>query len=85
MQREMRYHGAAKKMPLVSGMISRDSRSTLGFEKMTNVDKADALVKQVVRAPSPAVIQPRVLGALPMLTVLVCRDSGTQVERRVFL
>ena len=49
-------------MPLVSGRIPGDSRSALGIEKTTNIDKADAFVKRVVKATSPAEIQQGALG-----------------------
>ena len=57
----------SKKMPLVSGMMPGDSRSALGIEKMTNIDKADALVKRVVRAISLAEIQPGASGGFTRL------------------
>ena len=48
-------------------MIPGDSRSALGIEKTTNIDKADALVKQVVRATNPMEIRPGALGGFARL------------------
>ena len=48
-----RYHWAAKKMPLVSGMILGDSRSVPGIEKTKNADKTNVFAKRVVRGTNP--------------------------------
>ena len=47
-----RYHNAAKKMPLVSGMIPGDGRSVPGIEKAMNADKTDVFAKRVVKGTS---------------------------------
>ena len=54
-------------MPMVSGLILGGSRSALGIEKTTNIDKADVHVKQVVRATSPVEIWPGMLGGFVRL------------------
>ena len=64
--------GQQKKMPLVSGMIPGDSRSALGIEKA--IDKADVLVKRVVRLPARAGIQPGALGGFT-------RHGGVGLQR----
>ena len=49
------YHKAAKKMPLVSGMILGIAEASLASKKAKNGDKIDMFAKRVVRSTSPEV------------------------------